>query len=98
MYGWLRAETGDRTQSDTVKIEATLAGLRRLLDRAYAEGAIEKDGTYESLSAQLSKPEEAKKESLKAFMNHVRAQRGKKISELWANRLIANAEFLEKGQ
>jgi exopolysaccharide biosynthesis protein len=89
-------ESGDRSQTAAVTIGATLAGIRRLLDRAEAEGAIEKDGTYHSLSTQLSKAEEGQKESLNAFLAHLRAQRGKKVAEPWATRLIENAEWVEK--
>jgi hypothetical protein len=98
--GWVpgtanvRVTSGGVTAEAQVRVEATLASLRVLTDRAFTEGGITHHGIHGALIAKLEEAEAGAPEALQGYIHLLRAQRGKKVTEAWADRLIANAEYV----
>jgi len=88
--------------SVTFTVKATVASLKTLVNEFYAAGMISKAGTRTSLMAKLSAAQKyanAGQESLaistlKAFINEVKAQTGKSITQAAAAVLIADARWV----
>lgn len=75
--------SGGVSATAQVTVTATIASIKALLARANLE-----HGIYTSLLAKLNAGE------VRPFINELRAQSGKKVPADWAERLIANAEYL----
>ena len=90
------------TQSVTFSVTATVASLRRSVNRFYAEGKINKATVRDSLLAQLTAVDASitagnKKQAinqLNAFISLVKAQSGKAITKPAADLLIADARYV----
>ncbi|HEY0593581.1 MAG TPA: hypothetical protein VGF40_17545 [Thermoanaerobaculia bacterium] len=76
-------------------VTATLASVKRLLERAFAEGAVQ-HGVYTSLLSKLNAAEAGAPGALRAFINELRAVRGETVTPVWADRLIANGEHVAR--
>jgi len=77
-----------------VRVQATLASLRALTDRAFTEGGITHHGIHGALIAKLEEAEAGAHGALQGYIHLLRAQRGKKVTGAWADRLTANAEYV----
>jgi hypothetical protein len=86
--------SGGASGTARVTVTATLASLRRLVDAARAADGIDSDGIHQSLIAKLDAAQSGAPGGVRAFINEVEAQRGQHINALWADRLIANAEYV----
>ena len=82
--------SGGASASAEVTVTATIESIRALLERAYATGGILEQGIYNSLLVKLNAGE------VRPFINELRAQSGKKVTAEWADRLIANAEYVAR--
>lgn len=80
--------------SGVVSVEATIASVRALTVRAYAEGAITSDGIYKALLSKLDEAAAGSATALQEYIDLLRAQQGKEVTEAWADRLSANASYV----
>jgi hypothetical protein len=92
----------ESTASVRFTVTASVASLKTLVTRFYAEGKITKAGTKTSLMAKLNAAEKyvtagqnaSAISTLKAFINEVKAQTGKSITPVAAAILIAEAQWV----
>lgn len=77
-----------------VRVTATLESLTALTERAAREGGIRHEGIATALLAKLAEAADGDPEALASYLDLLHAQRGKKIDAAWADRLIANAEYV----
>ncbi|MBM3334492.1 hypothetical protein FJY63_07510, partial [Candidatus Sumerlaeota bacterium] len=90
------------TATVTFNVIATISSLKDVLGKCYALGWIDSSGVKNSLMAKLNAAEArisagtttAAKNMLNAFINEVRAQTGKHISQRAAELLIADAQYV----
>jgi hypothetical protein len=87
------------SQSVEFNVTATIESLMAAVERFYQDGSIRNKGVYYSLMQQLktaSKSEKPEKTSaiLNAFVQYVKAQKGRHIQAQAANLLIADAQWV----
>jgi hypothetical protein len=81
-----------------IEVSATLASLRALTKRAHGEGGIpdHPEGIFNALVSKLDAAEE-EPGGIRGYIGLLQAQQDKKVTGAWADRLIANAQYVLSG-
>ena len=79
------AENGNEKKY-SIEVNRELSSIDQLIDKYYKKGLIKNRGIYNSLKQQISKGNTI------AFMNHIKAQRGKGIDKIAADILLEHVQ------